>query len=157
MNNVHLGLVLVLVSCSADQEVIPPGWKTIDAKYFEFQLPPGMEHDTKSFAFDSFARSYESESMKLGFDYGRYSDSLDLTYRSDGLSDVVRAPEVIDGHAATLVSYTTEKPTYFMAVHFPEVAQSSHGVIKLTMHCSYKSESDHAVVERILKSIKFRR
>lgn len=156
MNKVHLCLALVLVSCSADQEVIPPGWKTIDAKYFEFQLPPGIEQNTKAMAFDSFARLYESESMRLGFDYGRYSDDFDLTY-SQGLSHIVRTPVVLDGYPATIISYTTAESTYAMAIHFPEVAQSSYGVIKLTLHCFYKSATDHAVVERILRSIKFRK
>lgn len=175
-NRLNCAFVLALVSCNADhdvalpraegisltqgasghadQEVIPPGWKTINAKYFEFMVPPGMEHDTKAIAIDSFARAYESESIELGFDYGRYSDDFDLTYAHD-VSGVVRSARVVGGHQGTLVSYVSGGSTYIMAIHFAELGQSQYGPIKLTVHARSKLESDVEVIRKILGSIKF--
>lgn len=154
MNKLKLGLVLIFVSCTADQEVIPADWKRIDAKYFEFMVPPGMERNTRAIAFDTFARSYESKTITLGFDYGPYSDSFDLTYAT-GVSDVVRLPRVVDGHEGTLISYVSGGSAYIMAIHFPELVKTEYDPIKLTIHVSSDQESDVEAMRMILGSLRF--
>lgn len=84
---------------------VPHGWKKVELSDFSFYVPPDMkERDVRG--IDSEVREYRNRNMRLGIDYGMYSNDLKSyaarpEYKSESVS--------IDGEKAKVATYRSSK------------------------------------------------
>jgi hypothetical protein len=134
-----LVIIAVVAGCEpAPAPSVPPEWQTVRAgTAFTFKAPPDLEPAPVQ-GIDSFVGKYESPTLEVTFDYGRYSDPMNGEgYRSRGVT--------VDGKSARLVSKGD-----VVAIHFPNIG----GETKLTM-CVRLKNADAKTAETLLQSIDF--
>jgi hypothetical protein len=91
---------------------------------------------------DSLVGKYDSPTLELSFDYGRYSDPLER----EGYESWKFRNTTIDGKRAKIGSSENR-----MAVHFPQVV----GDNKLSMFAKLKVTDADEIVEMIFRTIDF--
>ena len=129
----------------------PESWKRIDAKgRFSFYLPPEMKKlDTHG--IDSYVEEYSSDTMRLGFDYGQYSNHLDNEGEEDYQAEMV----AIDGRKAKLATFTIKDGNtgynYYTGVYFADVGALERRFLKpkLTVGASCKSKVDQEIAKKM--------
>jgi hypothetical protein len=140
-----LGLfVVVLSGCSSTEPPldVPDSWITFTAgKAFSFRAPPDLVAKPVQNE-DSFGGKYDSPALELTFDYGKYSDPLELEYYRDWQF----RNTIIDGKRAK-IGWSDDR----LAVHFPKV----EGKNKLSMFAALKQPQTRDVAEIIFRSIDF--
>lgn len=160
-------ITLLLCGCASGSPPGPQdGWKTVDLRAFSISLPSDVVYIPVQ-GIDSYCGSFRSETLRLHFDYGWYSNSLDKEEMSPSaiLLDHQEDWTLIDGHRAKMVhakglSRKTSEPYYFSAVYFPEVdAPSSQSkgesVDRLNFSIASDRPMDQEFAEKILRSICF--
>lgn len=149
-------LVAFMVAASSCAPVTsatpPPEWVRIDAPKFSFYMPPDMKSVPVQ-GVDSFVGAYQSDSVFLNLDYGRYSDPLD---RQD-LPNYIAHEESIGGKKARIVSYRHagggNSFEHAIGVHFPAVGPDG---VRLTLYATCKTESGYEIVRTIFRTIQFK-
>jgi hypothetical protein len=141
--------VLLIVGCNGDASTneVPDDWIPVEAKdAFSFRAPPDLvEHPVQG--KDSFVGKYDSPTLELSFDFGRYSDPLE---REDYKSWKFRKT-TIDGKRAK-IGHSDSR----MAIHFPQViANTKVGDIKLSLFAKLKQPEAKETAETIFRSIDF--
>jgi hypothetical protein len=163
-------LVALLVGCKGSDTpvsnkaesrtaAVERGWKRIDAgAAFSFLVPEDMQQQ-RATGIDSIVGEYRSASIRVTFDYGRYSNPLTNYSSKPGCDD---ESESVSGKDATIVECRQGKSDsaykYFAAIHFPDVHKAGEGGenIKLTMEAEFNLESDRETARKILESIEFK-
>jgi len=152
MKTIALSLMLLAsISVSAADRKDEPRLKEIDATYFTFHIPVYMVK-TRSQGIDSHVGGYKSARIRLGFDYGVYSDPLDY---DSGLPQYQASTIEVDGRKARIVSFQ-KADEWFTAIHFPSAAETPEGTIKLTMHASCASQQEVRLARDIFTSVRFK-
>ena len=144
-----LGVMGVAAAASTP---VPGNWIHVDAKFFEFFIPPDMKK-VEIQGIDSHVGQFGSEKIKLIFDYGMYSDPLD---DEKGMPNLTVRKERIDGRRTKIVSFRKSESDFVLAVHFPKAGPGYKGGRKLTLYTDCVSESEYDTVMKIFRSIKFR-
>lgn len=133
---------------------LPPAkdWQKVEIKgRFSFSIPPAMKQ-TSVQDTDSLVREYRSPSVRLGFDYGWYSDPLDYQKRTDYQESIVE----IDGRKAKFVTFrpadTRSDFATFAGIHFSDPVDGQN---KLTMWARYQNPADLNQIMKVFQSIKF--
>src|ERR1044072_4378283 len=155
-------LLLIVISCPlvgmAQSEVAAPGgWKRIDANgHFSFYLPPEMKKQDVQ-GIDSYVEVYSSETMKLNFDYGQYSNHLDNEGEEDYQAEMIE----IAGRKAKVVTFTIKNGepgySYYAGVYFSDAGTIERRFPKpeLTVGVSCKSRADQETAKKIFSTIRF--
>lgn len=125
--------------------------KRIDATYFTFDIPADMVK-TKVQGMDSHVDEYQSPNVRLGFDFGRYSDPLDYDERLPGYAAVAIR---VDGRRARIVTFR-QNDGWFTAIHFRDAGSIATERMKLTMRASCSTDRELKVAKDIFTSIRFR-
>ncbi|HBN15239.1 MAG: hypothetical protein CMQ46_02820 [Gammaproteobacteria bacterium] len=142
--------IVVSVVCCA---LAPICWaqeptKQVENEFFLFYVPSDMQQ-LEGHGIDSFVQRFESENIKLSFDYGRYSNNF------NGWPEDTRYREVvISGKPARIGTVRFEFREGFpfsTKVYFP-----LDGQVALSMLVAYKSEGDIEIAHAIFDSIVFK-
>ena len=146
-----------LVGMSQSEVAAPEGWQRIDAKgRFSFYIPPEMKKQDVH-GIDSYVEKYSSDTMRLGFDYGQYSNHLDNEGEEDYQAEMIE----IDGRNAKLVTFTIKNGepgySYYAGVYFSDVGATDRRFRKpeLTGGVSCKSKADQETAKKIFSTIRF--
>jgi hypothetical protein len=132
-------------------------WQNIDAGEFAFTLPCEMAQKPVA-GIDSKVASYESPSLSLMYDYGRYSSDLG---ELKGQPELREETSTIGGKAARIVTVrsadaSSERP-FTAAVSFASVGAAIRAdKIRLTMVAHGKTAADQETAKRIFRSIQFK-
>lgn len=139
------------VQLPADAPPPAQDWQKVEIKgRFSFSLPPEMKQ-TPVEGMDSLVREYASPHVRLGFDYGWYSDPLDYPGRVDYQAGMVE----IDGRKAKLVTFrSADAQTDFANFAGIHLADPGDGQNKLTMWARYQNPADLSQIKKIFQSIK---
>jgi hypothetical protein len=145
---------ILLAGCATRQEV---QWRTYDAGPFTFSLRSDF-HKTSAHGIDSYVSEFESEDMRLSFDYGSYSgESLDsLSKDPDSLQlrpSYASQIESIAGHRVQIVSIDVDPRHHGGFPHFIIASFLNAG---LTMDVRCKTTADYEYATRIFKSVSFK-
>lgn len=124
--------------------------KRVDANYFSFHIPVDMVK-TRSQGIDSHVGEYRNSRIRLGFDYGAYSDPLDYDKR---LPEYQSSKLEVGGRKARIVTFR-QAQAWFTAIHFPDVGKASGDRLKLTMVATCSSEEALQQARDIFTSIRF--
>lgn len=130
----------------------PEGWKKVEARTsFVMMMPPDM-HAVPVRGNDSFVGQYVSDTIRLSFDYGEYSNPLLELDHPEFEGRTV----TIGGKTGWMVKFrataTTSSLTYRIGVHFPD---GGDGKRKLTVEAGCADPEARASAEQILRSIRF--
>jgi hypothetical protein len=134
----------LLAGCNASDSTVkvPDTWVTINAgKAFSFRAPPELVEQPVQ-GIDSLVGKYDSPTLELLFDYGRYSDPLE----SEDYREWKFRNTTIDGKRAK-IGWSEKR----LAVHFPTV----EGKNKLSMFAQLKQPQARETAEIIFRSIDF--
>jgi len=146
---IGVALLCGLLGSIPSNSIRPPrGWVKIDARYFDFYVPPDLR-STPVTSIDSFVGRYKGNSFSISFDYGAYSDPLD---GSGGGSTYHLHFEHIDGKRARVgfLEYTNSGLVdYAVGVNFREQG--------LTMTANCKSRAGCETARIIFRTVKFKR
>ena len=148
-----LVLPWVLMCCPARYEPADTtNWKLVNAGgKFTFKMPTDCKEVDVS-PIDSFIGEYRNNILRIRFDYGSWSDPLDLS-GEQGWSEEWK---LLDGRRAKVVTFRDPKrggpKGYYAAVHFPDV--NGKGT-RLTMTVNSKDDSQYPTAFAILESIVF--
>jgi hypothetical protein len=139
-------------SCRADSP-----WQNIDAGEFSFTLPCDMAQKPVH-GIDSKVASYESPSISLMYDYGRYSSNLG---ELEGQPELREESATIGGKPARIVTVRTADAAsarpFTAAVAFASVGPAIRAdKIRLTMVARGKTAADQDTAKRIFRSIQFK-
>ncbi len=132
-------------------------WQNIDAGEFAFTLPCDMAQKPVH-GIDSKVGSYESPSLSLMYDYGRYSSDLG---ELKGQPELREESSTIGGKAARIVTVRSadankERP-FTAAVAFASVGPAVRADrIRLTVVAHGKTAADQETAKRIFRSIQFK-
>ncbi len=145
-------------------EPVPPDWKRIDAEgKFTFLVPPDMEAEAVE-GTDSYVGQYRGNSLRLGFDYGQWSDDLCNAQYTAQKPQYAEVTTQIGGQQARLVTFYEPAPKmdyefpYIAVVCFPDVGtEGLGGKITLTMWANGKGRAEQQTAEKIFQSIQFSR
>ena len=161
----YLALAGLVAMANAETPILvtipPKDWKEVTVpRKFSFFVPSDFQ-DQKTKGEDSIVGEYHSLTASLIYDYGAYSNPLDMSQLSSyGLAGEIKEQAVeIDGHRAKLVAYKMLEKNggYVTAVHFPEVAEDSMGeFVKLTIEIHSNKNEDLAVAKKIFGTIHFK-
>ncbi len=138
----------------------PADWVAVEAPdRFTLALPPDyVEQEVQG--IDSYVRCFQSGKVRLGLDYGRYSDPL---------TSYADRPEYESGELtlgnrdATWVSFALDEaeapsadPLYrhFVAMHVPRAGFTGRSQITLHARCADRDSMAEAM--RIFKTVRFR-
>ncbi len=121
-------------------------WKTlcVDGQ-FCFDYPAELIADS-SITIDSTAGTLSSESMKLMYDYGRYSSDF------DELSDAKITEVIVDGKDA--IKFISQK---VIALHVAQVREipGMGSYMKLSIEIQFVDDTDHQLAQKTFESIRF--
>ena len=165
-----LFMLLALVGCKGSDQAtttkgsetrpaeIARGWKRIDAgAAFSFWIPPEMEQQ-RATGIDSLVGEYRSTTMRITFDYGRYSNPLANYFSNPGCEDETTSISGKDGRIVECKRAKSDSdPSYLTAIHFSNVHEAAgEESIKLTMEVEFNQEGDQETARKILESIVFK-
>jgi hypothetical protein len=134
-----------------------PGWKVIDAnRHFSFHLPDNMK-DQKARGIDSYVGEYRNSKMRIGFDYGAYSNSL-TTY--SGEPEYQEFKKTISDKAAKIIFFRNTNAAsgykYYAAVHFSLAEKNNlEANSGLTLDAGFDDPAEWETVKRIFESVTF--
>lgn len=156
---------LSLLTCSSGcttgnpSAPIPDNWTQVEApNRFTLKLPPVYTEEHAQ-GIDSYVRSFRRKGVRIGIDYGRYSDPLN----HDDELDYQRTETTIDGRKAWWVTFTyRDTPgsmresgyTRYAAVHVPRPHLFSPN--KFTLHAYCAGEEEIEEVLEIFQTIEFK-
>lgn len=132
-------------------------WQNVDAGELSFTLPCDMAQKPVA-GIDSKVASYESASLTLMYDYGRYSSDLG---ELEGRPEHREETATIGGKAARIVTARStdagsERP-FTAAVAFASVGPTIRADrLRLTMSAEGKAAADQETAKRIFRSIELR-
>ncbi|MEJ7727940.1 MAG: hypothetical protein WKG00_01865 [Polyangiaceae bacterium] len=132
-------------------------WQNIDAGEFGFTLPCDMVQKPVQ-GIDSKVASYDSPSLSLMYDYGRYSSDLG---ELKGQPEMREESSTISGKPARIVTVhsadaANERP-FTAAVAFASIGPAIRAdKIRLTMVAHGKTAADQEIAKRIFRSIQFK-
>ena len=134
---------------------LKPGWKPIDAGgRFSFHLPEDMQPQNVH-GIDSYVGEYRNKNLRVTFDYGLYSNSLDTLSSQPEYKEFNR---VIGGRKAKIVYYRATDAAaeykYYAAVYFP--AAPSHRASNLNLSAEFNDKHEWETAQTIFESIRFR-
>lgn len=138
---------------------IPGGWRKVDVQgKFSFLIPPDMNSEPVQ-PEDSYVEVYRSASMRVSFDYGRYSDPL-IFYADK--PDYKKLFTEMAGKKVKFVTFVYPEAKYefkyIAAVHFADVGvleKENYGKTKLTMRVSYNNPDELETAKLIFGTIEF--
>lgn len=126
-------------------------WSEINESYFEFSLPSTFKK-IEVHGEDSYVRKYQSRTITLNFDYGKYSNSLE---KPVGAHEYKEWVEEINGRKAKIMTYKKSNTEFAISVHFAIGGRPYKSGNMLNMFSVCRSKNDYEVVERIYRSIAF--
>ena len=132
-------------------------WQNVDAGEFSFTLPCDMMQKPVA-GIDSKVASYDSASLGLTYDYGRYSSDLG---ELKGQPELREESTTIGGKAARIVTArsadaSAERP-FTAAVAFASVGPAIRAdKLRLTVVAHGKAAADQDTAKRIFRSIQFK-
>jgi len=134
---------------------LKPGWKPIDAGgRFSFHLPEDMQPQNVH-GIDSYVGEYRNKNLRVTFDYGLYSNSLDALASQPEYKEFNR---VIGGRKAKIVYYRATDAAaeykYYAAVYFP--AAPSNRASNLNLSAEFNDKNEWETAQTIFESIRFR-
>ena len=140
-------LSLSIGGCSqADKP--PTGWQKLEAGAFSLYGPPGWEF-RKQQGIDSYVGEFAGDGEVLGFDFGRYSNSL-----SDAQEpSYVVAYEIIHGTKAKIVSPKIPGQG-ITGIYFPSVPTTENGN-KLCLVGHDLTAAQQEIALRMFQTIRF--
>jgi len=110
----------------------PPDWRARDLGGFALHTPADMQLRTGG--IDSQAGTLTSDSLRIDYDFGLYSDPL--AQREDAL-DFQSCGATVDGLPARQVQFRLQdaagQSRSCIGVHVPQVRQSGMGPLRLTV------------------------
>ena len=132
-------------------------WQNIDAGELAFTLPCDMVQKPVQ-GIDSKVASYESPTLSLMYDYGRYSSDLG---ELKGQPEFREESSTIGGKPARIVTARSadaaNQPPFTAGVAFASVGPASRAdKIRLTMVAHGKTAADQETAKRIFRSIRFK-
>jgi hypothetical protein len=144
-------------SPAAGEHTAPTDWVQLHAgKAFSLRAPPGTVAVPVQ-GIDSFVGAIQSSTLDIGFDYGRWSNTLD---GFEGDARFVTQVETVDGRPARIISgsglgdETWGCAGYLTAIYV--VDRREHGTpIALTMYVCAKDAKDAEVAKEIVRTIRF--
>jgi hypothetical protein len=151
---ITIAMLGALFGCTPSTSISPPpNWVRIDGGRFSFYVPPDVTPEPVQ-GIDSVVGAYNGNSIWLGTDYGRYSDSLET---AEGGSGYIAHQERIDGMKARVASFYFPEAghpfKYAIGVYFPSVSWWDH--TRLTVFARCKTTNDYETAQMIFRTIKF--
>lgn len=125
---------------------IPNNWQSVDAGSFTLSLPPGWEFNVQQ-GIDSYVAEFIGDGVRLGFDYGWYSNPL----ADESDPSYVVTYDAIDGKKAKIV-VPKEIGNGTTGVYFEDVGD---GMNRLEISGENLTSSQQDVVLTIFRSIQF--
>lgn len=127
-------------------------WSKIDEYYFEFYLPE-IAKKVEVRGEDSYVRKYQSRTITLNFDYGRYSNSLEKPVAAHEYQEWI---EEINGRKAIIMTYKKSNTEFVISIHFAKGGRPYKSGNMLSVFSVSRSKNDYEVVERVYRSITFK-
>lgn len=143
---------------SAEAPELKPGWKRIDAQgRFSFHLPETMQ-SVEIHGIDSYVGEYKDGRMKVGFDYGLYSNPLNSYSKSPEYQEINKP---IGGLPAKIVfcrqTDSAASYKYFAGVYFASVKPGTEQIQnKLMLSAEFNNPDDWQTAQIIFESIRFK-
>jgi hypothetical protein len=129
-------------------------WLTHDEGAFTLRLPPGLERQPSS-GIDSQVRLWSSDSLRVSYDYGYYSNPLTAEYAEHfpGL----RVCEEAGAHGSPrVVIYQTKDGLAGLAAHWAQLSQDAFGTMSLSVFGAARDPEQRAVLLAIIRSVRFK-
>ena len=127
-------------------------WSKINEFYFEFYLPSTFKK-IEVHGEDSYVDKYQSRTITLNFDYGKYSNPLEKPLGAHEHQEWV---EEINGRKAKIVTYKKSNTEFVISIHFAKGGRPYKSGNMLSVFSVYRSKNDYEVVEKIYRSIAFK-
>ena len=151
-------LAVTLGTSASGQEPCPStDWRRVDEGGFSFELPAELAR-VRERGEDSHVGAFESQSMRVAYDFGYWLLWLGDDLQSPGPH---QQSAQIGGHKATIISASHDfdgrnEYRYVRAVQFelPPTKDASRNVF-LTLTVRFSNTCDDAVSRRIIESILF--
>ena len=145
-----IALVTCLVVCIYSSASLAGGLtKVVENDFFLFNVPSNMQ-EVEVQGVDSFVKQYESDSIKLSFDYGWYSNNFGGWPEDTAFEEVV-----IGGRSArvgTVKSEFRKGFPYATQIHF-----KLDDDIKLSMFAACETVVDVTIAHGIFETILFKK
>jgi hypothetical protein len=135
-----------VVPLSLGQDVAPKFWPTLDAGQFSISAPLGWQFH-KLQGIDSYVGTFEGDGVRLDFDFGAYSNSLDEAK----VSTYLISYEYIGGFRAKIVC-PRKSGQGVTGVYFSNLGQHN----KLTVEGRNLNTAQQDLVLTMFRRIRFR-
>jgi hypothetical protein len=116
--------------CSAPAVVLRGPANLADAGSFSIRIPVG-DTALRLSSFDSEVGGWARDGLRITYDYGAYSNSLDSVA---ALAGTRRCRATIGGHDAVLLTARDSANHLVVAAHWPRLHSSSLGPVSLTLY-----------------------
>lgn len=129
-------------------------WKQVNFEgIFTFSLPAALS-EVPMQSIDSNTASWAGEGITVRIDFGLFSDPLTSFTGHPGYNV---SNEKIGSHTARIIRFDREDKGHFVAAHFHDLTEGRDAPPKkLTIVIETSQETEVAIAEKIIRSIKFK-
>ncbi len=150
----HLGIIATLLAAVCCSCASAAQWAHHDLGPFCMDAPSAWS--LTEGGIDSVAGELTGERVLLGYDFGLYSDPLQIP---EGATDVDVRSVTVDGLSGRQVRYTLRRSGEAMhstGIHVADAGASSKGQLKLTVWAESVDEEQIRVAEAVMATIRFK-